>query len=137
MERENSFSNTLKDNREIICNNSWCQYQDWTQDTLSNIALRLQTPSRYGLYLTVYPLSRPYTDTVTNPYGMFVLTLFQRASSIGRLEKNKHFMSWIRIPPHLFAFKHAAKALLQDFLFSDAASNWGFFYCLCRMWEHH
>ena len=50
----------------------YCPYQDSTSNIRSDIALRLRelfwasilgTPSGRGLYLTVYPLSRPNTDT--------------------------------------------------------------------------
>ena len=51
----------------------YCLYQDSTRDIWSNIPLRLQkfprasplgTPSDKGVYLTVFPSSRPNTDTV-------------------------------------------------------------------------
>ena len=51
----------------------YCPYKDSTRDIWSNIPLCLQelpwalpsgTPSGKGVYLTVYPSSRPNTDTV-------------------------------------------------------------------------
>ena len=53
----------------MIC----CPYKDSARDIRSNILLHLQefprasplgTPSGEGVYLTVYPSSRPNTDTV-------------------------------------------------------------------------
>ena len=35
-------------------------------------ALPLGTPSGEGVYLTVYPSSRPNTDTVSNRYAIFI-----------------------------------------------------------------
>ena len=51
----------------------YCPYLDLTRDIRSNIPLCLQefpwalpsgTPSGKGVYLTVYPESRPNTDTI-------------------------------------------------------------------------
>ena len=59
---------------------TYCPYQDLTRDVRSNIPLRLQefpwaspsgTLSGIGIYLTVYPSSRPITDTVCSFCRMF------------------------------------------------------------------
>ena len=91
----------------------YCPYQDSTRDIRSNIPLRLQefpraspsgTPSGEGVYLTVYPSSRPNTDTIYLCYEKSNICLGQILESMdtardrelygdhGEIKKLIHFL---------------------------------------------
>ena len=84
----------------------YCLYEDSTRDIQSNIPLRLKefpwalpsgTPSGKGVYLTIYPSSRPYSDTV-HSHGVVLAYTSPRAciveyTLLGVLFKKKLNMS--------------------------------------------